>query len=126
MAVSYEQVRQFALALPNVSEGRVYGGPSLHVGRKFLGRLREDNETLVLKIDLAERASLLKNDPDAFFLEDHYRQYPFILVNLLAVKPKILRRLIEQAWRMVASKRTISAYDSSEGHKNKQRREMKL
>jgi len=115
MAVRYDQVRQFALASPNVSEGRAYGGPSLHVGRKFLGRLREDGETLVLKIDLAERARMLEGNPDAFFLEDHYRKYPFVLVNLLAVEPSILRRLIKQAWRMVASKRMISAYDSSHG-----------
>jgi hypothetical protein len=87
--------------------------------------LREDGETLVLKIDLAERASLLKNDPDAFFLEDHYRQYPFVLVNLPAVKRITLRRLIEQAWRMIASKRTISAYDNSEGD-SKRRRDMQL
>ncbi len=55
MAVSYEQVRQLALALPGVSEGRAYGGRSLHVGRKFLGRLREDGESFVLKVDPAER-----------------------------------------------------------------------
>ena len=113
MAVSFDKVRQLALALPNVSEGRAYGGPSLHVCRKFLGRLREDGETLVLKIDLAERARMLENAPDAFFLTDHYRAYPYVLVNLLAVEPAVLRRLIEHAWRMVASKRTISAYDTS-------------
>jgi hypothetical protein len=58
MSVSYDQVRQFALALPNVSEGRAYGGPSLHVGRKFLGRLREDSETLVLRVEFAERGRI--------------------------------------------------------------------
>jgi hypothetical protein len=106
-------VRQFALALPGVLEGRAYGGPSLHVGRKFLGRLREDGETFVLKIEPAERARLMEHDPDAFFLTDHYRPYPYVLVNLLAVQPATLRELIEEAWRMVASKRAISAFDSS-------------
>jgi hypothetical protein len=113
MSVTYEQVRQFALALPGVSEGRAYGDPSLHVGRKFLGRLREDGETFVLKIDPAERARLMERDPDAFFITDHYRLYPYVLVNLLAVQPAKLRKLIEEAWRMIATKRAISAYDGS-------------
>src|SRR4029450_814783 len=51
MSVTYQRVCQLALAFPGVSQGRAYGGPSLHVGRKFLGRLKEDGETLVLKID---------------------------------------------------------------------------
>jgi hypothetical protein len=76
MAVTYDQVRQIALGWPNVSEGQAYGGPSLHVGRKFLGRLREDGETLVLKVDPAKRPELLEKLPDAFFLTDHYRAYP--------------------------------------------------
>ena len=110
MATTYDQVRQIALAFPGVSEGRAYGGPSLHVGRKFLGRLREDGETLVLKVALTDRDGLLESAPDAFFLTDHYRPHPYVLVNLLAVEPRILRRLMEQAWRMTASKRVIAAY----------------
>jgi hypothetical protein len=50
MALNYDQVRQLALSLPGVSEGNAYGGPSLHVGRKFMGRLREDGETLVASL----------------------------------------------------------------------------
>jgi hypothetical protein len=32
--------------------------------------LRDDGETFVLKIDPAERAQLLENSPNAFFLTD--------------------------------------------------------
>jgi hypothetical protein len=113
MPISYNEVRRFALALPGVSEGRAYRGPSLHVGRKFLGRLREDGETFVLKIDPTERTQLLEISPDAFFLTEHYRPHPYVLVNLLAVKPATLKPLIEWAWRMIASKKAILAYDAS-------------
>jgi hypothetical protein len=113
MSFTYDQVRQFALTLPGVLEGRAYGGPSLHVGRKFMGRLREDGETLVLKIDPAKRARLMEREPDAFFLTEHYRPHPYVLIDLLAVNPSTLRKLIEEAWRMVAPKRMISAYDTS-------------
>ena len=111
MPFTYDQVRRAALALPGVSEGRAYGGPSLHVGRKFLARLREDGETLVLKVALGKRDHLLESAPDAFFLTDHYRPHPYVLVNLLAVESGTLRPLIEEAWRMIASKRAISSYE---------------
>lgn len=113
MAVSYSEIRRLALALPGVSEGRAYGGPSLHVGRKFLGRLREDGETFVLKIDLTKRAQLLESWPDEFFLTEHYRPHPYVLVNLLAAKTTTLKPLIERGWRMIASKKAILAYDES-------------
>jgi hypothetical protein len=38
-----------------------------------MSRLREDGETLVLKIDPARRARLKEREPDAFFLTEHYR-----------------------------------------------------
>jgi hypothetical protein len=113
MPVTYKEVCQYALALPGVSEGNAYGGPSLHVGRKFLGRLKDDGETLVLKVDLSVRQSLLESAPDAFFLTDHYRLHPLVLVNLLAVRRSTLQPLIEQGWRIVASKRAISTYEKS-------------
>jgi hypothetical protein len=113
MPINYTEVCQLALTFPGVSEGRAYGGPSLHVGRKFLGRLKEDGETLVLKIDPATRDALLERTPDAFFLTDHYRPHPYVLVNLLAVNRSVLQPLIEQAWRMVASKRVIATYEKS-------------
>jgi hypothetical protein len=113
MAISYTEVRRLALTFPAVSEGHAYGGPSLHVGRKFLGRLKEDGETLVLKIDPTRRDALLESEPDAFFLTDHYRPYPYVLVNLLAVNRSALQPLVEHAWRMVASKRLIAAYEKA-------------
>ena len=112
MAVTYEQVRQLALALPDVTDGQAYGGPSLPVERKFLGRLRENGETVVLKVAPAERERLLADAPDAFFLTAHYRDHPLVLVNLLAAERGCLARLIEQAWRALAAKRVVAADDA--------------
>ncbi len=87
-----------------------YGTPSLHVGKKLMARLREDGETLVLKVDPIHRASLFEREPDTFFTTDHYRGYPVMLVNLLAVRADALPALIEGAWRLVAPKRLRSAH----------------
>ena len=74
--------------------------------------MREDGETLVLKVDPTERERLLVDAPDAFFLTDHYRDHPLVLVNLLAVERGCLTRLIEQAWRSLAGKRVVAGHDA--------------
>ena len=47
-----------------------------------------------------------------FSVTDHYRNYPMVLLNLLAVNRELLGRMIEGAWRMQASRKQIAAYDS--------------
>ena len=106
-------MRLLALALPGVTEGMSYGTPSLHIGRALLGRLREDGETLVFKIDPARRVRLLAEGLDAFYVMDHYRESPLVLVNLLAVRETALSALVEQAWRLVAPARLVAAYDQA-------------
>jgi hypothetical protein len=44
MAVTYDQVRQFALALANLYEGRAYGGPSL----RGSGKITTDQNTHII------------------------------------------------------------------------------
>ena len=91
-----------ACRLPGVLEGTSYGTPALHVGKTFLARLKEDGETMVVKIDFADREVLLELDPDTFYLTDHYRPYPAVLVRLNHIPVGLLEQVIEQAWRFQA------------------------
>lgn len=100
-------VCRLALKLPGVSVGTSYGTPSLHVGGKFLARLKEDGESVAIKVDFADREVLLELEPDAFYLTDHYRPYPAVLFRLKRVRRDLLERLIEQAWRVQAPKRLL-------------------
>ena len=65
-----------------------------------------------LKVDLTERDRLLESEPDAFFLTDHYRDHPLVLINLFAVQRDTFYRLLVSAWRVVASKRAVAAYEA--------------
>jgi hypothetical protein len=107
--VTFEMARQIALALPSVEEGTSYGTPAFRVRGKFLARLREDGATLVVKCDYRERDLRMEIDPDAFFITDHYRGYPMLLVRLAAVEEDDLRDLLEFAWRSLAPKRLLNA-----------------
>jgi len=106
-----QTVRRLALALPGVEEGSSYGTPGFRVRGKFLARLWEDGETLVVKCGDLERDFRMQADPETFFITDHYRGYPTVLVRLTRVALGDLREVLEQAWRQNAPKRLVAEYD---------------
>ena len=99
----------WARTLPGVEQGRCYGTPALYVRKRLLARLREDAETVAMKVDLLDRDVLLQADPAAFFLTDHYRPYPYVVMRLSSVRPAVAQGLLEQAWRREAPKRLVAA-----------------
>ena len=101
---SWAGVCKLALRLPGVTEGTSYGTPALHVCRRFLARLKEDGETMAIKMDFADREVLLQMAPRIFFLTDHYRPYPAILVRLAKAPAGLVAQVLEQAWRFQAPK----------------------
>lgn len=105
---TWEAVSALALKLPGVTTGMSYGTPSLHVKKKFLARLKEDGETIAIRVGFDDRDVLLELDPAAFFLTDHYRDYPAMLVRLKQVRVDLLERLVEQAWLQQAPKTLIA------------------
>lgn len=94
-----------ALRLPGVEPGTSYATPALYVRKKLIARLREDGETVAVRIDLMDRDVLLEAEPKGFFLTDHYRQHPWVLMRLAGVRHASAVDLVEQAWRRLAPKR---------------------
>ena len=83
-AVTFETVRELAHAFPGVEDGTSYGTPALRVKKKFLARLREDGESVVFKVGFDEREMLMNAKPAVFYITDHYRDYPSVLLQTLA------------------------------------------
>ena len=104
-----DAARRLLLALPGVEEGPCYGTPGFRVRGKFLARLRDDDEVLVVKCGDDERDFRMQADPDTFFTTDHYRGYPTVLIRLASVTPDDLRDVLEVAWRAKAPKRLVAA-----------------
>ncbi len=110
---TWDDVVAMGLRLPGVEAATSYGTPALRVRGKGICRLRTDPDALVLRvIDLGEREALLRGQPEAFFSIPHYDGHPYVLVRLEAVDPVELDELLEEAWRLRASKRVITAYDA--------------
>jgi hypothetical protein len=100
--------------LPEVEESTWFRTPCLRVRKKSFCRMKEDGETLVVRVvDLEDKEALLRSDPGVFFTTPHYDGYPYVLVRLAAVDPAQLAELIEDAWRLSAPKRVLAAYDAA-------------
>ncbi|HTL00066.1 MAG TPA: MmcQ/YjbR family DNA-binding protein [Pseudomonadales bacterium] len=119
-AQTYERICALALQLPGVELGTSYGTPAIKVKGKLMARLRSEAEGgLALRCDFLERQMLLQAAPEAFYLTPHYQDYPMILIKLDEVRTDALPDLIERAWRMVAPKRLVAAYDAESAPKKK-------
>jgi hypothetical protein len=108
---SFEDIREVALGLPGVVDGTSYGTAALKVAGKLFARLHQSLECVVLRTELLDREILMQTAPDAFFITDHYRDYPWILLRFGVVEKSALPELIERAWRLVASKTLIKKHD---------------
>jgi len=105
MAVSYEDVQRFALALPGVAEGFSYGRPCLKAHGKFLTRLMDDGDSLVCPgVSFDERELLIEAEPETFHVTDHFRSYPYVLIRLSSASPATVEGLLERHWRATAPK----------------------
>jgi hypothetical protein len=99
-----DDVRDIALALPEVTEDQWYGTPGYKVAGKGFLRLRTEAEggLVVFVPDLGEKEALLAANPEAYYTTPHYDGYPAILVNLAAADLDELRELITESWRIKA------------------------
>jgi hypothetical protein len=111
-ATTFEDFRKIAHTLPGVIDGTSYGTAAFKVGGKLIARLHQSMDCVVLRCDLLDREILMQSAPDAFFITDHYRDYPWILVRLGVVEKSALPDLIERAWRLVASKTQLKKRDN--------------
>jgi hypothetical protein len=105
---SWASVCRMALQLPGVTEGTSYGTPALHAKERFLARLKEDGQTMAIRMQFADRAVLLELDPDVFYLTDHYRPYEAVLVRLQKAPPRLVRQVLRQAWCFQAPRALVA------------------
>jgi len=98
-AVSYAAVRRIALTLPNVEEGTSYGNPALKTKGKPFVCLHKEGDKLVVRMPFDRREELMAADPETYFITEHYRNYPWVLVSLAKVHPDALPELLQSAHR---------------------------
>lgn len=116
--VTFDDVRAVAHTLPDTEDSTSYGTPALKVRGKLFARLHKNGECFVLRASVLDRQILMQMNPDAFFVTDHYRGYPWVLVRFSAVQRTMLAELLERAWRMVAPKTLLAQRDKTNDGKS--------
>ncbi len=103
--VDFDTVRRIGLSLPDVEESTTYRSPALKVRGKLLTCIpihrTVEPDSLAVSIDFEKRAVLLASTPDTYYLTDHYRDYPIVLVRLSHIGLDELRNLLEMSWQFV-------------------------
>ena len=103
--LDFDAVREIALTLPEVEASTTYGGPSVKVRKQLLAcpAIHKSAEpgTLVVRLGFDDRDRLVKTQPTVYYLTDHYKNYPSILVRLSQIRRDALRELLGTAWRFV-------------------------
>ncbi|MGA8143199.1 MAG: MmcQ/YjbR family DNA-binding protein [Candidatus Acidiferrales bacterium] len=99
--ITYDTVRRTGLTFPNAEDSTSYGTPALKVKGKLFVRWREeeDADTIVLKMPFERREELMAADAETYFITDHYREYPWVLVRLSKVHPDALHDLLLTGYR---------------------------
>ena len=108
-----EEIRALVLALPETEEGTSYGYPSFKAGGKFLTRVRDEDDSIVVYVpSIDERDMLIEAEPATFHLTDHYRSYPIVLARIATVDPDWLQASLTRRCRRGVSKKSVKAWDA--------------
>jgi hypothetical protein len=103
--INFDTVRNIGLTLPGVEESTAYGQPALKLHGKLLACVPANRSaepaSLVVRVDFNDRAELLAEHPDIYYVTDHYVGYSAVLVRLSRVNPDVLRDLLGMAYKFV-------------------------
>ena len=102
-ALSFDDVREIALSMPEVSETTSWGMPTFKAGKTTFAvepHPRPDVEpnSVGVPMSFEERARLIASHPDVYYLSAHWAKYPGVLVRLSTVGREELREILSAAW----------------------------
>ena len=116
--VDFKTVEAIGRTLPDVEVTTAWGSPALKVrGKMFVciasNKSAEPN-SLVAMMDFPDRDALIADDPEVYYLKDHYVGHPCVLARLSRIRRDALRDLVIGAHRfMIARLRSRSARASA-------------
>ena len=95
---SWDQVRDFALGLPDTELSTSYGAPCVRVrGKPFVYPGRE-RDSFAVAAPLDEKELLMETDPETFWETPHYSGWPAVLVRFGSPDRDRIEHVIQRAW----------------------------
>jgi hypothetical protein len=123
-AATFETVRALGRQFPDLHESTIYGSPALKLGKRLVACLAihrsAEPGSLVVRTDFEQRSALIGDDPETYYLTDHYANHPVVLARLSRLQPDQLRDLLAAARQCVLAHATRSRkknrLQEDEGH----------
>src|SRR5690242_2993473 len=104
-ALGFEAVRALGREFPDLLESTMYGSPALKLGKRLVACLAihrsAEPGSLVVRTDFEQRSALISDDPETFYVTDHYVKHPVVLVRLARLQHDQLRDLLAAARQCV-------------------------
>src|SRR5215472_6769720 len=100
---NFDTVCTFARDLGEIEVTSTLGAPdAIKVQGKLLAWMPQKKSvepgTLAVRIGFDDRAELIASAPEIFYLVDHYKDYPAMLVRLSLIPPDMLKDLLLMSW----------------------------
>jgi hypothetical protein len=119
--VNFEVVRACGREFTDLQDSTMYGSPALKLGKRLVACLAihrsAEPGSLVVRTDFEQRAGLLTDDPETYYVTDHYVKHPVVLVRLARVQHEQLRDLLAAARRCVLA-HTGQSHKTTRGDKD--------
>ena len=93
--LSRAEARKIMLELPGPAARPRFREPSVFIHDRFLSKTHKKEDAVVLQVGSMEmRHMMLEAEPKLFYITDHYRKFPFILIRLERLTAKILKEIL--------------------------------
>lgn len=120
---TFDTACEIGLALPGVERGMAYGTSALKLNGTILAVVPTNKQaepgSLGIRVDFEQRAALVAEAPEKYYVKEHYAAYPIVLVRLDRIDVSELRDLIGMAYRYTASHPSKSAARKKRSTKTK-------
>jgi len=93
--LSREQAWKIILAVPGAENRLWFNQPSGFLHDRFLAKVHHKEEAVTLQVGSMEmRDMMLEAEPALFYITDHYRNFPFVLIRLKTLTAKALKEIL--------------------------------
>jgi hypothetical protein len=117
VAVTMEEVCEFAATLPRAYEAFVRGRVKFRVGRIVFLAFSKDGTVMGFGFPKEWRAALVESEPEKFSLPSHAdMRYHWVDARLDALDSEEMRDLVENAWALCVPKRVAREYATARGY----------
>jgi hypothetical protein len=93
--LSKAEARKIMLAIPGTDERLWFNQPSVFLYDRFLAKTHHKEDAVTLQVGSMEmRDMMLEAEPQLFYITDHYRKFPFLLIRLSALTRTVLKEIL--------------------------------